>query len=84
MLRACSLRASLPATSIGRDYLGIIGAAWSTEGTGFQIETPLIGFRIGLREGIEIHLFGLAIGIDFWPPAIIVPVGPGRIGFADR
>ena len=84
MLRACDLHASLPATSVGRDFLGVVGVAWSTEGTGFQFETPLIGFRIGLREGIELHILGLAIGIDLWPPAIIVPLGPGRIGFADR
>jgi hypothetical protein len=30
------------------------------------------------------NVIGLSVGIDFWPPAIIVPVGPGRIGFADR
>ena len=39
---------------------------------------------LGLKEGIELHVIGLSIGIDFWPPAIIVPLGPGRIGFADR
>ena len=46
--------------------------------------TPVLGLKIGLKEGIEIHIIGLAIGIDLWPPAIIVPLGPGRIGFADR
>ena len=30
------------------------------------------------------HLVGLGLGIDFWPPAILVPANPGRIGFADR
>ncbi len=83
MLRRCSLRADLPATAIGKDYRGLIGASWTSGGTGFQIETPLVGLKLGLTEGIEIHFLALTIGIDWWPPAIIVPLGGGRIGFAD-
>ncbi|HEU0036800.1 MAG TPA: DUF3750 domain-containing protein [Kofleriaceae bacterium] len=84
MLRRCHLHASLPATSVGKDWRGVIGGGITTEGTGLQLETPLVGLRIGLREGVELHVLGLAIGIDLWPPAIIVPLGPGRLGFADR
>ena len=84
LLRKCGLRADLPGTSIGKDYRGLIGVSWTSGGTGFQIETPIAGIRLGLTEGIEIHLFALAFGIDLWPPAIIVPFGPGRIGFDDR
>jgi hypothetical protein len=84
MLRRCKLRASLPATAVGKDWRGMIGAGITTEGTGVQLETPLVGIRIGLKEGIELHIVGLAIGIDLWPPAIILPLGPGRLGFADR
>jgi hypothetical protein len=40
--------------------------------------------KIGLKEGLEVHIVGLSFGIDLWPPAIILPLGPGRIGFADR
>lgn len=84
MLRRCKLRASLPATSVGKDWRGVIGVTRTTEGTGAQIETPIVGLRVGLKEGVEIHIIGLSFGIDLWPPAIIVPLGPGRIGFADR
>jgi hypothetical protein len=84
MLRRCDLHASLPSTSVGKDWRGAFGVTKTTEGTGVQIETPLLGLRLGLKEGIEVHIIGLSIGVDFWPPAIIVPVGPGRIGFADR
>ena len=49
-----------------------------------QVETPVLGLKLGLKEGVEVLVIGLSIGVDFWPPAIIVPVGPGRIGFADR
>ena len=51
--------------------------------TGFQIETPLVGLKLGLTEGIEIHVLALTVGIDWWPPAIILPLGGGRVGFAD-
>lgn len=84
MMRRCGFRADLPATAIGKDYRGIIGLSFSSGGTGVQLDTPIIGVRIGLTEGVQVHIFGLTIGIDLWPPAIIVPVGEGRIGFADR
>ncbi len=84
MLRRCGLHASLPANAIGKDYRGKIGVSWSSEGTGFQIETPLVGLRLGLKEGVEVHVIGLAFGIDLWPPALLVPLGSGRLGFGDR
>lgn len=84
VLRACDLAASLPATSVGKDYRGLIGAGITSERTGVQLETAVLGVKLGLREGVEVHILGLSFGIDLWPPAIIVPLGPGRIGFADR
>jgi hypothetical protein len=84
VLRACHLHASLPSTSVGKDWRGWGGAGVSSEGTGLQVETPVLGVKVGLKEGIEIHIIGLSFGIDLWPPAIILPLGPGRFGFADR
>lgn len=84
MLRRCGLHASLPATSIGKDWRGWIGGGVTTEGTGLQLETAVVGIKIGLKEGVEVHVLGLSFGVDFWPPAIILPLGPGRLGFADR
>jgi Protein of unknown function (DUF3750) len=84
LLRGCDLHADLPATAVGKDFRGIAGVSWTSGGTGFQIETPLVGVRLGLTEGIEVHLLTLAFGIDLWPPAIILPLGPGRLGFDDR
>lgn len=82
--RSCDIPVSLPSTAVGKDFRGVIGASVTSEGTGVQLETPIVGIRLGLKEGIEVHLFGLALGIDLWPPAIIVPVGDGRVGFGDR
>ena len=84
ILRKCHLHASLPSTSVGKDWRGIIGGGVTSEGTGLQVETPVLGLKVGLKEGIEVHVIGLSFGIDLWPPAIILPLGPGRLGFADR
>lgn len=84
VLRRCKLAASLPATSVGKDWRGLIGAGLTSERTGVQLETPVFGVKLGLKEGIEVHVIGLSFGIDLWPPALILPLGPGRLGFADR
>jgi hypothetical protein len=74
----------LPAPSIGKDYRGVFGVSGTSGGTGVQLETPLVGAKVGLTEGIEAHVLGMALGVDVWPPALIVPVEHGRVGFADR
>jgi len=84
VLRACGLHVDLPATAVGKDWRGWVGASWTSGGTGVQLETPLVGLAVGLGEGIVLHVFSLSIGVDLWPPAIILPVGGGRFGFADR
>lgn len=84
MLRRCDIPCELPATAIGKDYRGVIGASVTSGGTGVQLETWVGGVKIGVKEGVELHILGLSIGVDVWPPALIVPVNPGRIGFDDR
>ncbi|HEY5947890.1 MAG TPA: DUF3750 domain-containing protein [Kofleriaceae bacterium] len=84
VLRRCKLSAALPSTSVGKDWRGMIGAGITSERTGVQLETPVVGVKVGLKEGVEVHVIGLSFGIDLWPPAIILPLGPGRLGFADR
>lgn len=84
VLRRCKLAASLPATAVGKDWRGLVGAGITSERTGVQVETAVLGLKVGLKEGIELHVVGLSIGVDLWPPAIILPLGPGRLGFADR
>lgn len=81
MLRECHLPWTLDGTGIGKDYRGLVGASFTSAGTGFQIETPLLGILLGLDEGVQVHALALTIGIDFWPPAILTPFGDGRFGF---
>ncbi len=82
LLRTCELARPMSATAIGKDWRGIIGVSVARERTGGQLETPLIGASLGLREGIEVHLLALTVGIDLWPPALLVPFGDGRFGFS--
>lgn len=82
LLRRCDLPVELPATAIGRDYVGWLGAQLTEAGTGVQLGTFFLGLRLGLREGIEVQVLGLPLGVHFWPPGITVPVNPGRLGFA--
>lgn len=81
MLRGCGLPMPMSGTAVGKDWRGWIGASTTREQTGVQFESPLIGVSVGAREGIELRVFGLTIGVDVWPPAWIVPFGDGRFGF---
>jgi hypothetical protein len=83
LLRRCGIHVELPSTCIGRDYRGPIGVSTTETGTGVQLETWFAGVRLGLVEGVEAHAVGLALGAHLVPPAITVPVNPGRIGFGD-
>jgi len=78
------LQLELPSTAIGKDY-----QPWShtlsksPSGTGGQLSFKgYAGLLVGIEEGIELNLFGLTAGVDFWPPAIKLPA-VGRIGFSD-
>lgn len=84
LLRRCKIPIDLPPTAIGKDYRGILGASRTSGGTGIQLETWLAGIKIGLKEGVELHFLGFTVGVDFWPPAFLLPVNPGRLGFDDR
>ena len=76
------LNAEMPPTAIGKDYL-LNGAlvAPAPSGSGYQFSLlGVLGMLIGKREGLELNLLGLIIGIDPFAPAIKLP-GIGRLGF---
>jgi hypothetical protein len=79
VLRQANVGADLPPRAVGKDYLGLAGAARTTTGTGFQLETPLLGLKLGLRDGVELHVLEATFGLDVLPPAIKTPFG--RVGF---
>jgi len=79
------IRADLPPTAIGKDYLPGPGfAAVTPSGTGGQLSLfGLLGIAVGLEEGLEINVLGLNFGIDPGELALRLP-GIGIIGFNTR
>jgi len=79
--RVLGLGVDLPPTAIGKDYLG--NGDWygpMPSGTGWQLSLAgLAGLGVATEEGIELQLFGLAIGFDFNDVALRLP-GLGRVG----
>lgn len=75
------LRMDLPATAIGKDY-PINGSIidYTPSGTGYQVSIfGLLGLALGEQEGIELNLLGFNFGVDFFRPALKLPV-VGRLG----
>lgn len=71
----------LPVTAIGKDYLpkGAL-LARTPSGSGYQLSLlGLAGIILGVDDGLEINILGLAFGLDFLHPAVKLP-GIGRIG----
>lgn len=79
------LRVELPPTAIGRDWINRGDFFGLTETkTGIQLSVfGLLGFSLGLGEGIEINIIGLTFGVDFLRPALKLPI-VGRIGMKDH
>lgn len=76
------LGVDLPPTAVGKDYLAngaLMGPAPS--GTGYQVSLwGIVGAMAAWKEGIELNLLGLVVGVDFQPLALKLP-GLGRLGF---
>lgn len=79
------LGVELPSNAIGKDWLDdgdLIG--FSETKTGAQVSAyGLLGLTVGLADGVELNLLGLNFGLDFWTPALKLPL-IGRIGFKDK
>jgi hypothetical protein len=75
------LRLALPAIAVGKDYLG--EGEWvarTPSGTGIQLSVSgIFGVLAGWREGIELNILALNMGVDPRGIAIQLP-GIGRIG----
>jgi hypothetical protein len=75
----------LPSNAVGKDFLpdgGLFAAAPS--GSGFQISVfGLAGILIAAKEGIEVNLLGLSLGLDAVRPALKLPA-LGRVGLDRR
>ena len=85
VLRAApELRADLPATAIGKDYLALPFAARAPSGTGGQLSLfGALGVLAAVEEGLEINLLGLTFGVDPKSLALKLPLA-GQVGLTPR
>jgi hypothetical protein len=74
-----SLKAELHHNAVGKDYARIAKVAKTTSKTGIAVDTPVLGFAVALREGVEVHFIQMTFGVSLFPPALKIPVLP-RIG----
>jgi hypothetical protein len=75
------LRADMPPTAIGKDYLGRDLLAGTPSGTGIQFSLfGVLGLIAGIEEGLELNVLGMSFGIDPLDLAIKLPFA-GRFGF---
>jgi hypothetical protein len=77
------LGVALPPNAIGRDWLVHgLPVGRSESGTGVQLSLlGLAGFTVGLRDGVEVQVLGLCLGVDFLRPALKLPL-VGRVGLS--
>lgn len=75
----------LPSHAIGKDYLTNSNVfALSPTGSGAQFSLfGVLGFTVGLGEGIELNLLSMTFGIDILRPALKLPFY-GRLGMDDK
>ena len=72
------LELDLPATAIGKDYLGSTVLSTAPSGSGFQFSLGgLLGIAVSGVEGLEVNLLGLNFGVG--PTGVKLPL-LGRLG----
>jgi hypothetical protein len=77
------LNVPLPNTAIGKDYLGNGLFSETPSGSGYQFSLAgYFGVLASAREGLELNLLGLSLGIDPLALAIKLP-GVGHLGLRD-
>jgi hypothetical protein len=73
---APGLAAVLDGNCIGKDYPGWFDVGLTASKTGMRVDTVPIGFAVGLREGVELHLAQLTFGVSLDPPGLSLPFLP--------
>lgn len=77
------LEVAYPNTAIGKDYLGDDFFSATPSATGYQLSLfGYLGLLAGVREGLELNVLGLSIGVDPMALAIKMP-GIGHLGLGD-
>jgi Protein of unknown function (DUF3750) len=75
VLRQAGLHHTLDPRAIGKDYMGLLGMRLASRPTYAQLETPVLGVRLSLHDGVEVHVLGFTFGLCWSPPAVYTPFG---------
>jgi hypothetical protein len=75
VLRESNVPFDLSPLAIGKDWRGWIGAGVTTTRSGLHLESPILGLKVGVLDGIEVHVFALTFGFAFLKPALKTPLG---------
>ena len=75
VLRESNVSADLGPLAIGKDWRGWIDGGATTTGTGLHFETPIVGAKLGLVEGVELHVLAFTFGFAFLKPTLKTPFG---------
>jgi hypothetical protein len=75
VLRASGTSADLGPLGIGQDWRGWVGGGTTTTGTGLQFETPLVGAKLGILDGFELHILARTFGFAPLRPTLKTPLG---------
>ena len=73
--RTDGLSTQLSPNAVGKDY-ALFRAHLGFRTPKFEVESPWLGAELGLREGVQLHLAQLPIGVRIWPPAVLLPFAP--------
>lgn len=61
--------------AVGKDYTWF-DAGLAPSRTGLHLDTWPLGATLAAKEGVELHLFQLTIGLSLWPPRLKLPCLP--------
>lgn len=77
LARECpELRFVFDGNAAGKDYGGWFDAGLTSSKTGIRVDTIPFGMALAAREGIELHVLQLTLGIGFDPLCIKIPFLP--------
>ncbi len=62
--------------AVGKDYSPWIGVSRTASKTGLRVDTPFLGAAVGFREGVELHVLQLTLGVSLDPPGLSLPFLP--------
>ena len=66
--------ANLHHNAVGKEHGFYIGK--TAGGTGVELQTPIVGASLGLREGVEVNIIGLSAGVSISPFRVKIPFLP--------